>query len=154
MLNKLFPKTDYKNIQYDDEGLYYITNYREADLISIIIKNNYNNSNKLKILDGTGGLGGNTFSFSKNFKKVTSIELNSERCQMLKNNIKLYNLKNVEIINCNSIDYLIKNKKDCTIATEIKTELFIDNKKDINLEILKYLQLDNKVNIELNHYFG
>ena len=45
--------------------------------------------------------------------------------------------------------YLIKNKKDCSIATEIKTELFIDNKKDINLEILKYLQLDNKVNIEL-----
>ena len=44
---------------------------------------------------------------------------------------------------------LIKNKKDCSFATKIKAELFIDNKKDINLEILKYLQLDNKFNIEL-----
>jgi len=44
---------------------------------------------------------------------------------------------------------LIKNKKDCSFATKINAELFIDNKKDINLEILKYLQLDNEFNIEL-----
>jgi 16S rRNA G966 N2-methylase RsmD len=135
MLNKLFPKTDYKNIQYDDEGLYSITNYKEADLISIIIKNNYNYSNKLRILDGTGGLGGNTISFSKNFKKVTSIELNNKRYQMLKNNIKLYNFKNVEIINCNSIDYLFKNKNDFDIFFFDPPWGGPNYKKEINLKL-------------------
>lgn len=45
--------------------------------------------------------------------------------------------------------YLIKNKKDCSVAIEIKMENFIDNKKEINLAILKYLQIDNKFNIDL-----
>jgi hypothetical protein len=45
--------------------------------------------------------------------------------------------------------HLIKNKKDCSVATEIKIENFTDNKKKINFEILKYLQIDNKFNIDL-----
>ena len=68
MLNKLFPETNYEKLQYDNEGLYSITNYKEADIISSIIKNNFISNNNIKIYDGTGGLGGNTISFSKHFK--------------------------------------------------------------------------------------
>lgn len=110
MLNKLFPETDYEKIQYDAEGLYSITNYKEADIISSIIKHNFEANKNLRILDGTGGLGGNTFSFSKNFKSVTTIEINKERYNMLLNNIELYKLKNVNVINSDSVEFVLTNK--------------------------------------------
>jgi len=114
MLNKLFPEINYDKIQYDKEGLYSITNFIEADLISEIIKNNFDNS-ELKILDGTGGLGGNTISFLKYFNSVTSIEIDKERYSMLVNNVKLYNTNvklyntNVKLVNDDSIKYITSN---------------------------------------------
>ena len=108
-MNKLFPLiNNYNNLLYDTEGLYSITNYVEANLISDIILSNFNPNNYLKILDGTGGLGGNTISFAKKFKSITSIELNNNRFKMLKNNIKQYKL-NVNLLNINCIDYIKKN---------------------------------------------
>ena len=101
--------TDYLNLQYDEEGLYSITCPVEAQQISDIIKSNYINNEYLNILDGTGGLGGNTINFSSNFKSVTCIELNLERYNMLINNIKQYNLKNIKMLNTDSIIYLYNN---------------------------------------------
>jgi hypothetical protein len=112
MLDKLFPETNYNNLQYDNEGLYSITNYKEADIISSIIKNNFITNNNIKIYDGTGGLGGNTISFSKYFKNVTVVEINKERYNMLINNINQYKLSNVKIINDDSVDFLLKNKNN------------------------------------------
>lgn len=108
MITELFPITDYTKLQYDTEGLYSITNFNEADNISNLLLDNFRNKN-LNILDGTGGLGGNTISFAKYFKNVTSIELNIKRYKMLKNNLDVYNLKNVTINNCNSVEYLFNN---------------------------------------------
>jgi 16S rRNA G966 N2-methylase RsmD len=111
MINTLFPLTDYTKLKYDNEGLYSITKSHEADKISkIIIK--YIDDNKylnLHIFDGTGGLGGNTINFSKYFVNVTSFESNSERCDMLKNNITVYGLNNVKIHNCDSVIFLDTN---------------------------------------------
>lgn len=112
MLNKLFPQTNYEKLQHDKEGLYSITNYKEADIISTIIKNNFEPNTNIKIFDGTGGLGGNTFSFSKYFKNVTTIEFNKERCNMLIHNVTHYKLLNVTIHNTDSVEYLLKNKKN------------------------------------------
>jgi len=109
MINNLFPVTDYSKIQYDSEGMYSITNPLEAEEISQLIKLNFTNSNLLNIFDGTGGLGGNTINFSKNFKHVTTCEINNERYNMLINNIEQYNLKNVTKINTDSINYLFEN---------------------------------------------
>ena len=108
MITELFPNTDYTKLQYDTEGLYSITNFNEADNISNLLLDNFTNKN-LNILDGTGGLGGNTISFAKYFKNVTSIELNINRYEMLKNNLDVYNLKNVIINNCDSVEYLFNN---------------------------------------------
>ena len=115
MLNKLFPNIDFEKIQYDKEGLYSITNYNEADNISKLIINNFNNKENLKILDGTGGLGGNTISFSKFFKNVTSIEINKNRYKMLTNNINLYKLNNIKLINDDSTKFLMLNKDEYDI---------------------------------------
>jgi len=113
----LFPpiETTDNKLQYDEEGIYSITNYIEADYISKFLKTNFINSERLNILDGTGGLGGNTFSFSKYFNNVTSIELNSSRYKLLNNNINVYQLKNVKTLNCDSIEYLYQNYNNYNI---------------------------------------
>jgi 16S rRNA G966 N2-methylase RsmD len=115
MLNKFLPNINLNKLQYDNEGLYSITHYKDANYISEIIINNFNNNKNLKIIDGTGGLGGNTISFAKYFNNVTSIELDQTRCNMLKNNIKLYNLNNVNIINDDSIQFIMKYNKEYDI---------------------------------------
>jgi len=109
MIHELFPLIDYNKLQYDDEGLYSITNYTEADIISNFLKDYFFYSDKINILDGTGGLGGNTISFSKYFNSVTSIELNPIRYEMLNNNINIYELKNIKTLNTDSINYLYNN---------------------------------------------
>uniref|UniRef100_A0A6C0DCL1 Trimethylguanosine synthase n=1 Tax=viral metagenome TaxID=1070528 RepID=A0A6C0DCL1_9ZZZZ len=109
MISELFPITDYTKLQYDNEGLYSITNYTEADQISNIIVNMFTDIKNLCILDGTGGIGGNTISFSKYFSKVTSIELNKERFIMLKNNISNYNITNIKLFNVDSVEYVFNN---------------------------------------------
>lgn len=109
MINHLFPITDYSKLEFDKEGLYSITNPIEADQISNIIKSNYINGHLINIFDGTGGLGGNTINFSKNFKSITTCEINKERYLMLLNNIKQYNLKNIKILNNDSLEYLLNN---------------------------------------------
>jgi 16S rRNA G966 N2-methylase RsmD len=115
MISELFPITDYSKLQYDEEGLYSITNIHEAEQITKIILDNFTNTNNLYILDGNGGLGGNSINFAKYFTHVTSIELNPKRYEMLKNNISLYNLKNVKILNTDSINYLLNNYQKYTI---------------------------------------
>ena len=156
MLNKFFPNTQLEKIQYDTEGLYSITHYKDADYISQIIKNNFSNKLYLKILDGTGGLGGNTISFAKYFNHVTSFEINKERYEMLKNNIKLYNLNNVNTINDDSIKYILDNNNDYDIY-------FFDppwggpsykNKEKISLKISNYklYELANYLNNKLLIY--
>jgi 16S rRNA G966 N2-methylase RsmD len=103
---KIFPKNNnVEKLQYDNEGLYSISHPEDANLISEFIINYVGHKN-LSIIDATAGLGGNTISFSKHFKKVTAIELNEERFKMLENNICLYNLSNVNLHNGNCIDFL------------------------------------------------
>lgn len=109
---KIFPKVNNMDkLQYDEEGLYSISRPEDANEISEIIIN-YTGNNNLNILDATAGLGGNTISFSKYFKYVKSIELDINRFNLLKSNVDLYNLENVELINDNCIDHLKDNNFD------------------------------------------
>ena len=107
-INNLFPETDYSKIQYDSEGLYSLTIPSEAEETSNLIKSHFKNKS-LNIFDGNGGLGGNTINFAKNFKNVTTCEINEERYKMLVNNIKQYDLDNVKTYNTDSVDYLFEN---------------------------------------------
>jgi len=107
MRSKLFPDIDdnlLEKLQIDDEGLWSITLPNEATLITEIILETTNNNES--IMDCTAGVGGNLFSFGKNFKKILGIEICKTRFLMLENNLKLYNLDTIEIINDNFLNYL------------------------------------------------
>jgi len=90
---------DKKKLQIDRESLYSITLPQTShDIVQIIInhisKKKINHQN-CSIIDATAGVGGDTISFSFNFKIVYSIEINTNRYSFLLNNLKIYNIKNV-----------------------------------------------------------
>lgn len=97
---------DPEKFNITDEGKYSVTHPVDANLISNLIISLF--SNKYTILDGTANVGGNSISFAKYFKKVISIELNKKNYNVLKNNISLFNFKNIELIHGNTLDYLDK----------------------------------------------
>lgn len=119
LIEKIFPHiSQNEKLKYDQEGLWSITHPTEANKITNLIinffKNKYNNDikNNITITDTTAGLGGNTISFSKNFYRVNSIEINSERFEMLKNNMKIYNFKNLKLYNKNFLNIIDDLKQD------------------------------------------
>lgn len=110
--SKIFPETEkFNDLKYDNEGLWSITHPDDADMISEMIKkfvreHASKDIKDLVIFEGTAGLGGNIFSFSKYFKKTVGIEMDEKRFEMLKSNLSCYNFTNVEVIQGNCIDYL------------------------------------------------
>ena len=164
---KIFPlikNFDMDKLQYDDEGLYSISHPDDADYISYLILNCVNNNKNLKILDTTAGVGGNTISFSKIFSQVVSIEIDKTRFKMLENNVKLYNLNNVNLINDDCKNYL-NSEYDIIFfdppwgGPEYKThkslELFLGDENLINIiEKIpknKYIILKLPFNYNLNN---
>ena len=111
IIKKIFPSNNLlldDLLKYDDEGLYSITLPDDANTISKLLLEYSNNI----IFDGTAGLGGNTLSFSKNFKQVIAIEMNEHRYNLLVNNLKAYDVKNVTLFNDNCLNHL---DLDCDI---------------------------------------
>ena len=114
-LIRLFPYINNKNnindLKIDNDSIHYISIREVADIITKIIKKhiyNVNNIdiNNITITDATAGVGGNTISFCKHFKKVNSIEINIQRFEFLVNNINVYNLKNIELYNDNCLNLI------------------------------------------------
>jgi len=60
---------------------------------------------KVKLIDYTAGVGGNVLSFSSQFLEIYAIEKSTLRASYLANNLELYNIKNVKVINDCSIKY-------------------------------------------------
>ena len=108
IIQKIFPPLPILNninqLKYDQEGLWSITYPKEADYISNLIKSEIGKEST--IVDATAGIGGNTISFAKNFSHVISIELSNSRFELLSNNIQMYQLSNVTLINANCLDNL------------------------------------------------
>jgi hypothetical protein len=105
IINKIFPTIDNNNLlKYDNEGLWSISLPNDANKISLIILNNFGQN--INILDGTSGIGGNVISFSKYFNKVCAIEIDKTRFEILKNNINIFQLNNVQLINDSCLNYL------------------------------------------------
>lgn len=113
-LNLAFP--DYKNIDksklsLSNEGLFsYSGKYASAQLIKNIIS--IFKTDKLIITDCTANNGSDTIAFGLQFKKVNAIELNEINYNILKQNIEVYDLKNIDIINGDSLEHIDKLKQD------------------------------------------
>jgi predicted RNA methylase len=107
MQSKLFPyvkdKTKVQDLKIDEESVCYISTRDYAEKISAIIghhlqKAGIKNSNAV-ITDATAGVGGNTISFGQHFKSVIAIEIDKLRSEYLSNNIKVFKLDNITVIN-------------------------------------------------------
>lgn len=90
-------------IAMDDVAAFSVTESKAADLMTqtiLLACNKTGNGVNYVILDGMGGVGGNTISFAKTFKRVLSNELNPTRFKMLRYNVQdVMGLQNVSFFN-------------------------------------------------------
>ena len=92
----------YTNLLLDEVGYYSATSEKIAKIITKLI-NKYVDKKSI-ITDGTAGVGGNTISFAKFFKKINAVEINIDRFSYLQNNINLH--KQQDQINLYNMDYV------------------------------------------------
>ena len=101
VLNRAFPTEegiDKTLLQVTNEGLYSMSGVKVSCFIAdIIIK--HMKTKDLIITDGTGNNGSETIIYALLFKKINSIEMNPINFEVLKNNVNVYKLKNVNLIN-------------------------------------------------------
>lgn len=124
--NKLFdklPNDKFKKIQVSNIGVYSITKLSVRQIIKNIIKKSFRflkikkKLEDLVVTDSNGGNGGITIFFSKFVKKVNCIELNKIHYDIIKNNLKLYDIHSkVNLINGDYIDYMYELKQDIIIC--------------------------------------
>ncbi len=148
-LNKL-NQNDLSKLQMTNIGTYSITKPKKSNWTTHSIINhytqiypNYNpnvekNMNKVTIIDGTAGIGGDLISFAKKFYRVIGVEYNKIHYEVCKNNIELFKYKNVEMYNDSILNYYktydIKNNHNNTIfyfdppwgGSHYKNQEFVD----------------------------
>ena len=146
---RIFPPVhNYELLEYDIEGIWSISLPHDAELISQIIKNNIDITNtSCKIFDGTGGLGGNVISLSRYFANVTTCEIDEMRFNMLKNNVKIFNLHNINLIYGNCIDNLDNDNYDAYLFDPPwgGPKYKLNNKITIKLGELHLFELIDKI---------
>ena len=113
-LEKFFHSDDIKKsnrkLQLTNKSIYAISKYYDAQWITDIILNHCKSN--LTITDCTAGVGGNIINFSKHFKTVYGVELNSVTFNVLKNNVDCLELKNVHLKNDNVLNLIPLIKSD------------------------------------------
>lgn len=111
-LKRLFPLHIRNVVNFDDQGLYSTTEYEIAQKMTDIMVNacwlhTHEQAARSSIVDGTAGIGGNTFSFCTMFKRVYAMELDYTRWIMLHLNMKTLEMNNtVDCIHGNFLTYL------------------------------------------------
>ena len=141
-IKRIFPYLNndklYNKILIDHESFNYITKKEVSeDITKIICFHLINlgvNPLKIKLVDYTSGVGGNVLSFSNYFKEVIAIEISNVRASYLLNNINVYKLKNVIVLNECSVKF-----NETQLVDYAPNVIFIDvpwgddwNKKIIN----------------------
>lgn len=103
---RLFPYLDNKEkaskLMIDDDSIHYISVREYAQKITSIIEYHLSElgikNNNAIVTDATAGVGGNAISFGMKFKYINAIELDKTRSDYLINNLKVYDLNNVNVI--------------------------------------------------------
>jgi len=153
LYNKLFTKNDninYLDLRLSNESIYSITKPIIAKKICKIIYKLFK-TKKIIITDAFSNVGGATILFAQYFNFVNSFEINKLHCDMLLNNLNIYNYKDKVKIYCK--DYL-------KMATKIKQDIiFFDppwncvnykNEKKLSLQI-NNINICNIINKLLNY---
>jgi 16S rRNA G966 N2-methylase RsmD len=155
--NIFFPDMQNKHILMDDVSKYSITLPDKADIISEIIKKNYqlifpnDDLDELTITDAMACVGGNTLSFSSVFKNVNANEINTTRFQYLVHNMKQYDKTNILFYNDNYLNLIQKLKQNIVFIdppwggpiykSQYKMDILLQ-KDSVNQEVVKEVKLD------------
>jgi hypothetical protein len=90
--DSLIPK-----LQMDQVAEYSVTPLSMGNQICEMILHLYGfHKGSKSIIDGTACVGGNVISFSRYFSKVVAVEIDESRFNMLKNNVDVLSIKNVD----------------------------------------------------------
>lgn len=90
-----------KNFKLNREGRFSITKPFESEQIVLYIKN-FANDLLLScsvITDATSCMGGDLINFSKKFKRVNGVEINKDNFELLVENCKIFECKNISLYN-------------------------------------------------------
>ena len=95
--HELLPKEDtlLMKPRISKEGEYSITRPKESLQLAHILMTLFPDLLQRTIVDGTGGMGGDTIRFAMHCKHVNVVENNNKHMGMLTHNVKCYNLDNV-----------------------------------------------------------
>ena len=70
----------------------------------------------ITITETNGGLGGITTSIAPYFGKINTVEITKIHSDIIKDNLKVYDIKNVNVINDDYLNILFKLKQDIILA--------------------------------------
>ena len=126
IIYKFFPKTRYINkIQLSIDSCYSITLPEDTIKIIKYIKKDFPLVEY--IIDGTSNVGSTSIIMSMYFKFLYAFEINEITYNKLKNNVKLYNLKNIYVINYDIVQFMNDIEKLNVIKYNINNFcLFLD----------------------------
>ncbi len=140
---------DMRKIKMTSDSLYSVSMPNIADEISKIINSAIPN---IKIIiDATANIGGNTLSFSSYFNHVIAIEINKKTFDILKNNIKTYGRKNIEVINDDFLNLIPALNSDVIFMDPPWTGTFykMNDKMDLYLSGKNIIDIIPKLNCKM-----
>lgn len=100
-MEELFPSYEGLHLELlkiTDEGRYSITRKRDSEQIIKILQSTVEDFHKKTVTDATACIGGDSINFALHCKKVIAIELKEENYNALCQNIKAYNLENIDVL--------------------------------------------------------
>ena len=107
--NCVYRTKELRKLCFDDVSYYSLTPHSYSKMIVEIIKK-FVDLDKTVILDACACIGGDTITFSKNFRNVVSIEKDIKRFKCLCNNVNILSTdNNIVLFNDDCIDYLSKS---------------------------------------------
>ena len=102
-------KTKSEKLCFTNRSLFEMSTHEQALAVVGIIKR-YIPVASSSIVEGSAGVGGNTYAFAKSFESITAVELGKLTARCLDTNTKILGLTNVSMINDNFI--AVMNEKD------------------------------------------
>jgi len=113
-IQTMFPEKDgidYSLLQITPEGEYSMTRRADGRKLLARISSIVGKTQNKSITDLTGNVGGDTILFGMHFEQVTSIEIQEDNYNVLKNNVEVFQLPNVQVLHGDSIE-IFKWKTD------------------------------------------
>lgn len=89
---------DLRNIKLTKEGEYSYTKRKKGLKMLEFMREHIDNIENKMIMDGTSNVGSDSILFGLNMLGVIGVEINEENYNVLKHNVGLYNLDNIELV--------------------------------------------------------